>query len=247
MKKEQRITKLSNDVVFNLLNEYKGNKITKIKMFIYFINKFDSKMKSIEKKADGSCFDVKDDCDTRIDNLDIEVSLETFKEETGIKNFTNEDITNFMNTVINTKINYEDEKYMKIVNLAETIEFNKENQSFKIVFTRSSLKYLYLIKSCFTLLDFNIIKGLNSKYEIGVYMLISRYNETGICVRTIKDLKSFFGMSGTTNDLTKYLYPAINKINESQEFEIKYQENKRGKRITSIKLTFKKQQLKGAE
>ncbi len=222
----ERQTKISNQILYNLFKRYS---VKDIRIFTAIINRLLSKHKAMKKNgADEKDF------------LSIGISLKFFNEYKGKKHLSVIDILEIIENIGTFGIlTYENGVYKRIT-VINQVEYDERYKSFKIYFNENAIEYLIMIENKFTLLDLNIIKKLKSKYELGLYILIQMYKDTGIVIKNINGLKDYFNTGGSTNDLMKYLKVAALKLNSNYDYKIKFDYEKVGKRIDLVKIKFKK-------
>lgn len=221
-----RETKFSNQILFNLFKDYN---VSDIKILSILVNRLVTKFKAIEND------------NGQIDEsfLTLGISKDFFNKYKGSKNLTIRDIENVIESISRMGIRiFENDTHIKI-NIIDKYKYDKSNGSFQVVFNNSAIEYLVLINEKFTLLDLNIIKDINSKHKLGLYILIEMYSSTGICIRKIEDLKEYFNSFGSTNDLMKYLRAARDDLNKKYKYNIRFEKECSGRTIKIIKIKFK--------
>lgn len=224
---DERQTKFSNQIIYNLFKDYK---VEDIRILAIMVNRLITKYKAIENEG---CIDP----DSLV--LELGISLEFVKEYKGKKNLSIKEITDIMKKIISFGVQVYEDRVHKSISIVNEVEYDERYKSFKISFNKNAFQYLLLIEDKFTLIDLNIVKELKSKYELGLYILIQMYKDTGLCIRRMEDLKEYFNNSGTSNDLMKYIKAAVVRLNETYHYNIKIEEEKTSKRINTIKIKFK--------
>lgn len=225
----KRLTKFSNEILFNIFKDYS---VQDIKILSSITNRLLTKYKAIQKENGENI--------TEDDLLTIGISLNFICEYKGKKRLSVKEISDILKKICSFGIQTRDGKILERINIVNKARYDEQYKSFKIFFNENAIEYLLLIEDKFTLIDLVVIKNLKSKYELGIYILIQMYKDTGYCIRKIDNLKDYFNTGGNTNDLLKYMRIAVLKLNQNYDYKLRLEENKTGKRIDLIKIKFKK-------
>lgn len=225
---EKRETKFSNQILYNLFKDYS---VTDIRILSAMVNRLLTKHKAIADSTD----DIENE-----NILEIGISLSFFNEYKGRKRLSIKEINEILKKISSFGVQVLDNGVHTRITIVNKVSYNEKYKSFRITFNENAMKYLILIKDKFTLLDLNVIKNFKSKYDLGLYILIQMFKDTGKIIRNIDGLKEYFNTGGSTNDLMKYLRGAILKLNNDYGYKIKLSYKKIGRRIDLVILTFKK-------
>lgn len=224
---ESRLTKFSNEILFNLFKDYT---VQDIKILTAITNRLITRYKAIENnEAD----------EENKDALCLGVSLDFIFQYKGERRLSVKEIDTILKKICSFGVRIKEGTISKMINIVKEAQYDERYKSFKIIFNENALEYLILIDKNFTLLDLNMIKSFSSKYELGLYILIKMYKGTGTCIKRIEDLKEYFNVKGSPNDLMKYIRKAIQKLNDTYKYKIKVEEEKVGKRINVVRIKFR--------
>lgn len=221
-----RETKFSNDIIYNLLQDYK---VTDIKILSVMVNRLITKYKSLENE------EAEDNID-----LEIGISLDFFKKYKGKKKLTVSEIISIIDKISTFGIKSHTKDIYKKINIISNVEYNKRYKSFKICFNHNAIDYLVEVYKKFTLIDLEEVKDFSSKYELGLYILISMYKNTGKIIKNIEDLKIFFNMKNDTKILMNNLRNAKAKLYEKLGYKIKFTPIKAGRKIERLEIKFER-------
>lgn len=88
------------------------------------------------------------------------------------------------------------------------------------------------------------IKEFKSNFSIKLYEKLMLENEKGYFSKDIEELKSVFGVSGNYEKWSDFqkrvIAPAVNEINNSTNYKLKYDTARKGRFIHKVNFTFKK-------
>lgn len=128
--------------------------------------------------------------------------------------------------------------------VCEYAKYNNRNGSLTIKFTSSIMPYLMQVKKRFVLYNLKEIANFGSLYTTRLYELIQEFRDTGYIVKSIEDLRNVFTVGDNyknyANFKVKTFLHAINEINSQYDMNLSFEEIKTGRKVTSIKFTFKK-------
>lgn len=225
----EKLTKISNQIIFNLLKDYS---VVEIKILTTIINRFISNYYKKENEAYAD-YDLED-------LLEIGITKNYFDDYRGKKRLSIKEIDKILNFIASMGLSINDLDIYTRINIVSKVEFNKQFESFRITFNKEAIEYLILIQENFTLVDLNVVKDLSSKYELGIYLLTTMYRTTGIVIRQIEWLKDFFGTSANSGDLKRSIESAIKKLNNKYNYGINLELETKRKRIDKIIIKFKR-------
>lgn len=225
---EERQTKFSNQILYNLFKDYS---VTDIRILSAMTNRLLTKHKAITDSTDS------------VENesiLDIGISLRFFNKYKGKKRLSVKEIDEILKKISSFGVQTLEDGLHRRINLVNQTTYDEKYKSFKITFNENAMEYLILIYDKFTLLDLNIIKDLNSKYDLGLYILMQMFKKTGYIRHNIESLKEYFNTGGSTNDLMKYLKGASLKLNDKFNYNIKIEYEKQGRKIDKVIIKFRR-------
>lgn len=223
----ERKTKISNQILFNILNDYN---VVEVKILTMLINRLVINH-HLKTKDDPEVFDAED-------ILNLTISKDYIDKLKGKKRLSSSEIHTILTTIASLGVSIvEDEKYTKI-NLIKRITYDKTYHLFEIEFNEDCIDYVLLVKNNFSLVDLNIVSKLNSKYELGLYLITSIYKDTKKAIHPINWYKDFFGTEVSNGEFKRLLESNIKKMNSKYKLNIEAEFNKRGKVINQIIIKF---------
>lgn len=202
----ERLTKVNNDVLKNVFSNYNVNQI---KFFLILLNK-------------AITLHYADDT-IQENTLDIDIPISFINKYKGNKHLTKNEIFDIFES-LNILFKFENSNGDLVAfPIIDTMCFYNSENKISITLREEALDYLVLVSRNYTCLDLNFVKDLKGKYEIGLYMLISMYS--GLTNKkkffSIEELKDFFNVFGSNNDLLKYIRKAqISLINKGFNFQL---------------------------
>ncbi|MGL4453803.1 MAG: replication initiation protein [Sarcina sp.] len=226
---KEKLTKISNQIIFNLLKDYS---VVEIKILTTIINRFISNYKKMENEnfADYELEDL----------LELGITKEYFDSYRGRKKLSVKEVDKILKLIASMGLSIKDDYTYTQINIISKIEYNERYESFRITFNEEAIEYLILIQENFTLVDLNVVKDLSGKYELGIYLLTTMYKGTGIVFKHVDWMKDFFGTNANSGDLKRSLESAINKLNKKYDYNINLEFETKRKRIEKIILRFKR-------
>lgn len=226
---KEKLTKISNQIIFNLLKDYS---VVEIKILTTIINRFISNYKKMENEnfADYELEDL----------LELGITKDYFDSYRGRKRLSVKEVDKILKLIASMGLSIKDDYTYTQINIISKIEYNERYESFKITFNEEAIEYLILIQENFTLVDLNVVKDLSGKYELGIYLLTTMYKSTGIVFKHIDWMKDFFGTSANSGDLKRSLESAVKKLNKNYDYNINLEFETKRKRIEKIILRFKR-------
>ena len=120
-------------------------------------------------------------------------------------------------------------------------EFEITDETVTIVFSNYIRNKLEVINNALIINDFVTLQSFKSVYAERLYKQIQMWKDKGELILSIKDFKDFLGVPKSsaytrmTNMKTKVLKVAIKEINEKSNFELHYEDIKKGRSITHFK------------
>lgn len=251
MDNKERLTKVGNDILKNLLLTYDD---FQIRFFLLILNKAISmhyaKAKDDNKFIDntdfsGSCIqEIRTDFIRKYGakKMDLGVCLEDNKEN-------KKTIMGVMQDLRSVCFRFEEnDNVITEIPVLSRVSYYKDRKSFIVTINSEISKYLILISENYSILDLNITKDLRGKYEFGIYFIYSMYNtlKQGYKHYTIEEIGKFIGYerkeNSRTSDMIKYIEKAIVKINSKIEGtnkkKIKLEKETIGKKIVGVKFIF---------
>lgn len=119
----------------------------------------------------------------------------------------------------------------------------------RLIWSDRVLKYICQLQGDFTKYKLRNIASLQSAHSIRVYELMMKFNSTGSRVIHLNDFKSALGISDKYplfKDLNKrVIKPSVAELNQQSDLIITYESIKKGRSVTALAFTFKKnKQLK---
>lgn len=223
MDKPRRETKISNEILKNLLLD---NSTTQIKLFLMILNKAISKHYAV----------IKNNYNDEINEIDREVnlSMEFINKYKGSKRLTTREIFEFMKE-LDVKIRFEEEgEKTRIVNVLSSIKY--DNSEFIIKFNNDAIQYLILIANNYSIIDLEILKNLTGKYEIGLYAMNCMYSslKSKSKIYTIEDFKKFIGVNvKKNNDMTRRIDKAILKL-KNEDINLEYEVKTKSRKMSHL-------------
>ena len=120
-------------------------------------------------------------------------------------------------------------------------EFEITDETVTIVFSNYIRNKLEVINNALIINDFVTLQSFKSVYAERLYKQIQMWKDKGELILSVKDFKDFLGVPKSsaytrmTNMKTKVLKVAIKEINEKSNFELHYEDIKKGRSITHFK------------
>jgi plasmid replication initiation protein len=128
--------------------------------------------------------------------------------------------------------------------------YNNKEGSLTIKFNESIMPYLAQVTKKFVLYNLREIANFGSLYTTRLYELIQEFKDTGYITKTVDELKHIFAVGNTyklyADFKRKTFAHAVDEINSNYDMKLKFEETKVGRKVTSIKFTFKPTTIKKA-
>ncbi len=219
----ERKTKISNQILFNILNDYS---VVEVKLLTLLINRLVVNH-YVKTKDDPEVFDAED-------ILNIAISKEYIDGLKGKKRLSSNEIHNVLKTIASFGLSIrEDNKYIRI-GLIKKLSYDKTYHNFEIEFNEECIDYVLLIQNNFSLVDLCVISKLNSKYELGLYLLTSIYKDTKVVNRPLEWYKQFFGTDVSNGEFKRLMENNIKKMNSKHKLKLNTEFLKKGKVINQL-------------
>lgn len=121
---------------------------------------------------------------------------------------------------------------------------SNDNIVARVVLHEDVVPYLTQLKTQFTQLMLNDVKGFGSYYSYRIYLMMMQFKSTGYCKIHLEDLREALELLNkyeATKDLRKWVIDtAIDEINEKSPYAVNYEMLKTGRKFTHLELKFKK-------
>lgn len=145
-------------------------------------------------------------------------------------------------------VNLTDEENSIKLRWVQEVHFSDNSSEIGIRFSKPILPYISNVSREFTKYYLSDIKGMSSGYAIRLYELITQYQKIGVrelAVDKIREMLQLGKKYPLYADFKKRVIEiAITQINELSPLEVRFEEIKTGRRVTSIKFVFKLKPLK---
>lgn len=227
---ESRNTQIANEILMNLITTYKE---TQIKVFLATINKATTKHYSIENDNPSA-----NECGL---SLYVDIPLEFYKQYGFKGGYTIKQMREIVRS-INIPIEIMENGKIDTINIIDHIEYDIYSKVFTVYFKEDYFEYVILLRdSDYTVIDLAEVKQLESKYEMGLYLMYWQFITTGKRYFTIEGCKNYFGYCGQTNRvMMKYIRQALENIDAKLGYKISVETETYNKLITNVNFSFKK-------
>jgi len=225
----KRNTKVSNEILKNLFMNYD---IIQIKFFLMILNKAVSSHWA--KTTDANRDEI-----INYDSTFVYLPIDFIKEYKGKKHLTKSEISDIMYSLHIVFKLKDKQGNIKTLSTVDEIVFEEENNRFVIILNENAMDYLVLISDNYSCLDLNFLKDLKGKYEVGLYMIFCMFKNITHKSKyyTIDELKDFFNVNGSANDILKYIAKSIN-ILDLKGLKINMTTLKNGNKIQNVFFNF---------
>ena len=130
------------------------------------------------------------------------------------------------------------------INVCSTAKYNKKEGRITIQFTDSIMPYLSQVKERFVLYNLKEIANFGSLYTTRLYELLQEFKETGWMLKSVEQLREAFAVGNSFKsygDFKKYTFShACQEINDNYDMDLRFEEEKEGRRVVAVKFFFKK-------
>ena len=133
------------------------------------------------------------------------------------------------------------------INICSHAVYNEKQGSITIMFTDSIMPYLVQVREKFVMYSLKEISSFSSLYSVRLYELIQEFKDTGFFIKSIVQLRNIFAIGEKHkkyNHLkSKTFGHAVEEINATYKMNLKFEEIKEGRKVTSLKFTFNKTKI----
>lgn len=130
------------------------------------------------------------------------------------------------------------------INICSMAKYNKGDGYITVKFTDDIMPYLSQVKERFVLYNLKEISNFGSLYTTRLYELIQEFKETGWMLKSVEQLREAFAVGNSFKsygDFKKYTFShACQEINDNYDMDLKFEEEKEGRRVVAVKFFFKK-------
>jgi plasmid replication initiation protein len=131
------------------------------------------------------------------------------------------------------------------INICSTAKYNKKEGRITVKFTDDIMPYLAQVRKRFVLYNLKEIANFGSLYTTRLYELIQEFKETGWMLKSIDQLRKVFAVGDNKfklygNFKAKILNHACKEINDNYDMDLRFEEEKEGRRVVAVKFFFKK-------
>ena len=135
----------------------------------------------------------------------------------------------------------------KRINVCSQAEYNNHKGSITVRFTEEIMPFLAQVTEKFTLYNLKEVSQFRSIYSLRLYELLQDFKDTGYMILSIKKLKEFFAIGDKFKlyaDLKRKTFGhAVEEINATYKMNLKFEEIKEGRKVTTLKFTFNKTKI----
>jgi plasmid replication initiation protein len=131
------------------------------------------------------------------------------------------------------------------INICSTAKYNKKEGRITVKFTDDIMPYLAQVRKRFVLYNLKEIANFGSLYTTRLYELIQEFKETGWMLKSIDQLRKVFAIGDNKfklygNFKDKILNHACKEINNNYDMDLRFEEEKEGRKVVAVKFFFKK-------
>lgn len=131
------------------------------------------------------------------------------------------------------------------INICSTAKYNKKEGRITVKFTDDIMPYLAQVRKRFVLYNLKEIANFGSLYTTRLYELIQEFKETGWMLKSIDQLRKVFAVGDNKfklygNFKAKILNHACKEINDNYNIDLRFEEEKEGRKVVAVKFFFKK-------
>lgn len=131
------------------------------------------------------------------------------------------------------------------INICSTAKYNKKEGRITVKFTDDIMPYLAQVRKRFVLYNLKEIANFGSLYTTRLYELIQEFKETGWMLKSIDQLRKVFAIGDNKfklygNFKAKILNHACKEINNNYDMDLRFEEEKEGRKVVAVKFFFKK-------
>lgn len=133
------------------------------------------------------------------------------------------------------------------INVCSTAKYNKNEGYISIKFTDDIMPYLAQVRQKFMLYNLKEISNFGSLYTTRLYELIQEFQETGILLKSVDQLRQIFVVGDkfkTYNNFKRKTFGhACGEINSNYAMGLRFEEIKEGQKVVAVKFFFKKTKI----
>ena len=152
-------------------------------------------------------------------------------------------VDKLMKTDIKTK---ETGGYRRI-NVCSEAKYEENKGFIAVEFTDRIMPFLAQVTEKFTLYNLKEVSQFKSIYSFRLYELLQDFKDTGYMIFSVLKLRECFAVADKFklySDLKKYTFGhAVEEINATYKMNLKFEEIKEGRKVTSLKFTFNKTKI----
>lgn len=130
------------------------------------------------------------------------------------------------------------------INICSMAKYNSNKGYITIEFTDRIMPYLSQVKERFILYNLKEIANFGSLYTTRLYELLQEFKETGWMLKSVDQLREAFAVGNSFKlygDFKKYTFAhACQEINDNYDMDLRFEEEKEGRRVVAVKFFFKK-------
>jgi plasmid replication initiation protein len=148
--------------------------------------------------------------------------------------------------LIKTSITIEKPEVSEIweINICSMAKYNSKQGSITIHFTDHIMPYLAQVKQKFVIYNLKEIANFGSLYTTRLYELIQEFKETGWVIKSVEQLRQIFAVGNSFKlygDLKRKTFAhACKEINDNYDMDLRFEEEKEGRKVVAVKFFFKK-------
>jgi len=133
------------------------------------------------------------------------------------------------------------------INVCSKAEYKEKQGYITIKFTDDIMPYLAQVTEKFTLYNLKEVSQFKSIYSLRLYELLQDFKDTGYMILSIIKLRECFGIVDKLKlyaDLKRKTFAhAVEEINATYKMNLKFEEIKEGRKVTSLRFTFNKTKI----
>ena len=142
------------------------------------------------------------------------------------------------------KVEKEDNSGFCRINVCSKAEYSKNQGHIIVKFTDDIMPYLAQVKKKFVLYNLKEVANFGSLYTTRLYELIQEFKETGWLVKSVDQLRETFAVGNKFKAYrdfkVKTFSHACKEINDNYDMDLRFEEEKEGRKVVAVKFFFKK-------
>ena len=142
------------------------------------------------------------------------------------------------------KVEKEDDSGFCRINVCSKAEYSKNQGHIIVKFTDDIMPYLAQVKKKFVLYNLKEVANFGSLYTTRLYELIQEFKETGWLIKSVEQLRDIFAIGHkfkTYNNFKQKTFAhACKEINNNYDIDLRFEEEKKGRKVVAVKFFFKK-------